>query len=73
MISIESIVMVVLYLLGAGLIFGLLNYLIDYVVTNFPTAAPFGKFAKIALMILAVLMLISVILSFMGHPVVAIR
>lgn len=70
MVSIAGIVAVVLYLLGAGLIFGLLNYLIDYVIANFPTAAPFGKFAKIALMILAVLVLISVILSFMGHPVV---
>lgn len=73
MVSIEGIVAVVLYLLGAGLIFGLLNYLIDYVIANFPTASPFGKFAKIALIILAILVLIGVILGFMGHPVVRLR
>ena len=70
MISIEQVVWFVLYLLGAGLIFGLLVYLIDYVSANFPVMAPFAKFAKIGLMILAVLVLISVILSFMGHPLV---
>lgn len=73
MFSIESVVMFVLYLLGAGLIFGLLNYLIDYVCNNFPTAAPFAKVAKIGLMVFAVLILIGVILSFMGHPIVNIR
>ncbi len=73
MISIESVVMFVLYMLGAGLIFGLLNYLIDYVCSNFPMAAPFAKFAKIGLMIFAVLILIGVVLSFMGHPIVKIR
>ena len=73
MISITTVVMFVLYLLGAGLIFGLLNYLIDYVATNFPSAAPFTKFAKIGLVILAVLILIGVILSFMGHPIIAMR
>ncbi len=70
MFSIESIVHLVLYLLGAGLIFGLLMYLIDYVSSQFPTMGPFAKFAKIALIVLAVLVLIGVILSFMGHPIV---
>lgn len=70
MISIEQVVWFVLYLLGAGLIFGLLLFLIGYVSDNFPVMAPFAKFAKIGLMILAVLVLISVILSFMGHPLV---
>lgn len=70
MFSIESIVHLVLYLLGAGLIFALLMYLINYVSTEFPTMGPFAKFAKIALVILAVLVLIGVVLSFMGHPIV---
>lgn len=70
MFSIESIVRIVLYLLGAGLIFGLLMYLIDYVSTQFPSVGPFAKFARIALVVLAVLVLIGVLLSFMGHPIV---
>lgn len=70
MFSIESIVHLVLYLLGAGLIFALLTYLITYVESQFPSMGPFAKFAKIALVVLAVLVLIGVILSFMGHPVV---
>lgn len=57
-------------MLGAGLVFALLFYLIDYVSGEFPSIAPFAKFAKIGLMILAILILIGVILGFMGHPVV---
>jgi hypothetical protein len=68
--SIQSVVYLVVYLLGAGIIFGLLLYLIDYVSSQFPSMGPFAKFAKIALMVLAVLVLIGVILSFMGHPIV---
>ena len=70
MFSIEGVVMFVLYMLGCGLIFGLLFLLIDYVSSQFTVLAPFGKFAKIGLMILAVLVLIGVILAFMGHPIV---
>lgn len=70
MFSIESLVHVVLYLLGAGLIFSLLMYLINYIATQFPTMGPFAKFAKIVLVVLAVLVLIGVVLSFMGHPTV---
>ena len=70
MFSIEGVVRFVLYVLGCGLIFGLLFFLIDYVCTSFPVMAMFGKFAKIGLVILAVLVLIGIILSFMGHPIV---
>ena len=69
-ISIESVVWFVLYLLGCGAIFGLLMWLISYVESNFPTMQPFAKFARIALVVLAVLVLIGIILSFMGRPVV---
>ena len=71
MFSIEAVVMFVLYLLGVGLIFGLLNFLIGYVAGQFPGIEPFAKFAKIGLMILAVLVLIGIVLAFMGHPVIA--
>lgn len=70
MFSIESVVRLVLYLLGAGLIFALLMYLINYVSSEFPSMGPFAKFARIALVVLAVLVLIGVLLSFMGHQVV---
>lgn len=72
-ISIASVVTFVLWILGAGLIFGLLMYLIDYVSSNFPTMSPFARFAKIGLMILAILILISVVLQFMGFPIVQLR
>lgn len=72
-ISIESVVWFVLYLLGVGMIFGLLLWLIGYVEMNFPTIQPFGRFARIALVILAVLILIGVILAFMGHPIIRFR
>ena len=72
-ISIASAVWFILYILGAGMIFGLLLWMIGYVEASFPTIQPFGKFARIALVILAVLVLIGVILSFMGHPVFRLR
>ncbi len=70
MISIETVVWFVLYMLGTGLIFGLLVYLVNYVGAQFAGLAPFVRFAKIGLMICAILILIGVILSFMGHPIV---
>ncbi len=72
-VSIETVVTFVLYLLGCGLIFALLFYLINYVEGNFPDVAMFAKFARIGLVILAVLVLIGVILAFMGHPIVQLK
>lgn len=71
MFSIESVVMAVLYLLGCGVIFALLMYLINYVCGQFPSIEPFGKFARILLVVLMVLVLIGLMLSFMGHPIVS--
>lgn len=71
MISIETVVKLVLYLLGAGIIFGLLLYLINYVSSQFPGMEPFAKVARIVLVVMAVLILIGVVLNFMGHPVIA--
>jgi uncharacterized membrane protein YGL010W len=73
MMSIESVVRFTLYLLGCGLIFALLLYLVNYVSGQFPAAEPFAKFARIGLVIMAVLVLIGVVLSFMGHPLVTFR
>ena len=69
-ISIEQVVWFILYILGVGMIFGLLMWLITYVEANFPSMQPFGRFARIALVILGVLLLIGIILAFMGHPIV---
>ena len=70
MFSIETVVRFIVYILGVGIIFGLLHGLICYVETKFPTTEPFIKFAHIALAIFGVLILIGIILSAMGHPII---
>ena len=72
-VSIETVVWFVLFILGAGCIFGLLMWLISYMERETPTVAPFAKFARIALVIGAVLMLIFIILGFMGHPILVLK
>jgi uncharacterized protein YhhL (DUF1145 family) len=64
--SIESIVRVIVYLIVAGLILYLLHWLVGYV--NLPE--PFAKVARIVLAVAGVLILIGVLLSIAGHPVV---
>lgn len=74
MISLEDVVWAVLYLLGAGLIFGLLFWLISYCEKEAsPSATVFFKFARIFLVVAAVFVLIGMILAFMGHPLIAWR
>jgi hypothetical protein len=72
MIDLSSIVHVVLYLLGAGAVFGLLFFLIDYIARRFPgePMAMFANVAKILLVVLAVLVLIGIIISLMGGPTI---
>lgn len=62
MLSLQGLVSVMIYLLVAGLVFWLLNYLVD----NIPLAEPFHKIAKIVLMVLAVLVVIGILLSLVG-------
>jgi ABC-type glucose/galactose transport system permease subunit len=62
MISIQGAVTAIIYLIVGGLIFFLLNWLIDYV--GIPE--PFHKIAKVILAILAVLVVIGLLLSFVG-------
>lgn len=59
MISLSAAVMVVVYLIVAGLIFGLLWWLIGY--CGLP--APFDKVARVVLAVLAVLVIIGILLS----------
>lgn len=62
MISLSGAVTVIVYLVVAGLIFWLLNFLIDYIAPP----EPFRKVAKVILMVLAVLVVIGVLLSMVG-------
>lgn len=70
MISIETVVWLFLFLLGCGLIFGLLLYLVRYCEREFADYPMFFKAARIFLVFMAVLVLIGVILDLMGHPIV---
>lgn len=65
MISIESAVMVIIYLIIGGLIFGLLWWLIEYCAIP----EPFNKVVRVILAVLAILVVIGILLSFIGHPI----
>lgn len=66
MISLSSAINVVVMLIVAGLIFGLLWWLVDY--CGIPE--PFHKVAKVVLAVLAVLVVIGILLSLVsGTPV----
>ena len=73
MIGIDTVVWIVLFLIGAAAIFGLLFYAVNYCEKEFPSAAPFLKFARIFLVVAAVFVMIGLILDLMGHPIIAWR
>lgn len=62
MISLSGAVLVFVYLLVAGLVFGLLWWLVGYI--GLPE--PFNKAARVVLAILAVLVIIGILLSLIG-------
>lgn len=62
MISLSAAVHLVVYLIVAGVIFFLLDWLIRYV----GVPEPFAKVARIILAIVAVLVVIGALLSFVG-------
>jgi len=66
MISLSALVQAVLFIIIAGLIFWLLWWLVNYV--GLPE--PFAKVARVVLAVAAVFVLIAVLLSLAGHPVV---
>lgn len=72
-ITLESVVALVIYILVAGLVFGLLTWLTHYVEREWPMAAPFTKVARVVLVVLGVLVLIGILLAFVGHPVFVIK
>ncbi len=62
MISLSAAVTVIVYLMVAGLVFWLLWWLINYI----GPPEPFLKIANVVLAILAVLVIIGILLSFVG-------
>ncbi len=74
-LSLETVVELVVFLIIAGAVLGLLYYLIYFVESQFPSPpmALFCKVARVALVILAVLVLIGMLLSFAGHPILVLR
>lgn len=62
MISLSGAITLVVYLIVAGLIFGLLWWLIGY--CGLP--APFDRVARVVLAVIAVLVLIGLLLSLVG-------
>jgi hypothetical protein len=66
MVSLSGAVSVFVYLLLAGLVFGLLWWLVGYLALP----EPFNKAARVVLAILAVLVIIGILLSLVGgHPI----
>ncbi len=66
-ISLSAVVQLIVFLLVAAGVFGLLFWLINYIGGQIGEgAAPFIKFAKIVLVVCAVLILITILLSFVG-------
>lgn len=70
MISIESLVHLVIYLLVIGLVVGLLIWLVDVVASHFPVTAPFTNVARVLIIAIGVLILISLLLGLVGHPII---
>ena len=63
-ISGQSLIMLVVWIIVVGLIFGLLWWLIDYV----KLAEPFAKVARVVLAVAAVVFLINALLGLVGKP-----
>ena len=71
MITIQSVVWFVVYAVGLCIIFGLLNYFVDKAAEAFPSIAQFAKFIKLGLLLLAILVVIGIIMSLLGHPLLS--
>ncbi len=65
MLSIETVVQTIIYLIVCGAIFWLLFWLLDYCALP----EPFNKFARVFLAVAAVIVLIGLLLSLAGHPI----
>jgi hypothetical protein len=68
-IGIDQLVYVVLFILVVGAIAGLLYWLIGYAESQ-GMPAPFGKIARIVLVVFLVLVAIGILLSLIGRPII---
>jgi hypothetical protein len=60
----DNAIQSILYLIVLGVIFGLLWWLVSYCALP----APFDKVARVVLAVAAVIVVINVLLSMVGHP-----
>ena len=70
MITITQLVMFIVYLLVGGLVLGLLWWLIGYVESQGWGPPVFFKLVRVIFVILVVLLAISLLLGFAGHPII---
>ncbi len=71
MITLQEVVYIFMYLLGAGLIFGILWGVVYFCQKKFPNVPPmFFTGAQIFLVIAGALVLIGIILHAMGAPLI---
>jgi hypothetical protein len=66
LISGHAVIQAIIYLICFGLIFWLLWWLIDYV----KLPEPFQKVARVVLAVAAVIVIINVLLTLAGHPLI---
>ena len=69
-VSGQDVIEAVIWLVIVAVIFGVLFWLIEFVGKQFPSIAPFLPVAKIVLAIAAVIVLINLLLSLAGHPLI---
>jgi hypothetical protein len=69
-LTLEALVLFVVYLMVAGLILALLYYLVNFVAAQFPGpgADLFARVARVVLVVVAVLVLIDLLLGLVGRP-----
>lgn len=65
-ISSSAVIHALLFLIVLGVIFWLLWWLINYIALP----EPFAKVARVVLAVAAVIVIINVLLSLVGHPIV---
>jgi uncharacterized protein YneF (UPF0154 family) len=70
MISLSQIVMWIVYLLLGGVALGLLWFLIGYIERELGGPPIFYKVVRVIFVVLVVLLCISLLLGFAGHPLV---
>lgn len=66
MISVSSLIQAVVVIAVVGLIFWMCNWLIEYIGIQ----EPFHKVAKVVLAVFCVLIVIGVLLSLIGYPII---